>query len=464
MMRSRSLLMSLTLCAAGCTATLPPPATAPPVPPGQLAGQQAALTASDSSLAEYRKALEDSYSQIVARETRPVLAPRVDVEAAASIPVPQHRTINGALSYFTTDLKADIQTSLIRSAKYKPLIDRVLDDYKLPRGLAYLPVIESAYMPTLTSRAGAHGIWQIMPNTARELGLRVDWWVDERADPERSTRAAANYLRTLYRQFNDWPLALAAYNCGPGRIRRALNDNNASTFWELLEASAVPKETRGYVPTFFATLIIASDPATYGFRLGDSDWTDDARRVEVEGPLALKTIAEAANVEEALLRELNPALRRGIVPPGRTPVRVPARVAETVAAKAITLKNEDANVAVCSFVLREGDSLKRLARAIGTTAETLLSMNNLRSARDVGEGDAIYLPLRARELSSLLAHAHDNVFYAVRKGDTLYSIARKHKLSIAELRELNQFDRAHKLHPGEKVRVSPARVVTAGGM
>ncbi len=384
------------------------------MPPGQVAGQQAALTASDSSLAEYRKALEDSYSQIVARESRPVPGPQVDVEAAASIPVPQHRTINGALSYFTTDLKADIQTSLIRSAKYKPLIDKVLDDYKLPRGLAYLPVIESAYMPTLTSRAGAHGIWQIMPDTARELGLRIDWWVDERADPERSTRAAANYLRTLYRQFNDWPLALAAYNCGPGRIRPALNENNASTFWELLDAAAVPKETRGYVPTFFATLIIASDPATYGFRLGDSDWTDDARGVEVEGPLALKTIAEAADVEEALLRE--------------------------------------------------GDSLKRLARAIGTTAETLLSMNNLRSARDVGEGDAIFLPLRARELSSLLAHAHDNVFYAVRKGDTLYSIARKHKLSIAELRELNQFDRGHKLHPGEKVRVSPARVVTAGGM
>src|SRR5216684_3759052 len=254
MMRSRSLLMSLTLCAAGCTATLPPPATAPPVPPGQLAGQQAALTASDSSLAEYRKALEDSYSQIVARETRPVLAPRVDVEAAASIPVPQHRTINGALSYFTTDLKADIQTSLIRSAKYKPLIDRVLDDYKLPRGLAYLPVIESAYMPTLTSRAGAYGIWQFMPETAREYGLRVDWWVDERADPERSTRAAAAYLKDLYAHFQDWPLALAAYNAGPGRIRRALDETGSTSFWSLMEMSAIPRETRGYVPTFYAAV------------------------------------------------------------------------------------------------------------------------------------------------------------------------------------------------------------------
>ena len=217
---------------------------------------------------EYRRAVEAAYNEIVARDGKPVSAPTVDVEAAVSMPIPEHPTIRGALQYFTTDLKPSIQESLIRSAKYKKLIDKALDDYKLPRGLAYLPVIESAYVPTLTSRAGAHGIWQFMPETAREYGLRVDWWVDERADPERSTRAAAAYLKDLYRQFNDWPLALAAYNAGPGRIRRAMASTGAATFWELLDAGAVPKETRGYVPTFFATLTIASDPATYGFRLG----------------------------------------------------------------------------------------------------------------------------------------------------------------------------------------------------
>src|SRR6202008_1639899 len=174
-----------------------------------------------------------------------------------SLPIPAHRTINSAVRLFSVDMKDSIQTSLLRSARYRKLIDKALAEQKLPKGLAYLPVIESAYMPTLTSRAGAHVIWQFMGETAREYGLRVDWWVDERADPEHSTRAAAAYLRDLYRQFNDWPLALAAYNAGPGRIRRAMNATGGTTFWELLENEAVPKETRGYVPTVFATLTIA---------------------------------------------------------------------------------------------------------------------------------------------------------------------------------------------------------------
>ena len=175
------------------------------------------------------------------------------------------------MSLFSSTLKSDIQTYLTRSARYKKMIERTLTEAGLPKGLAYLPVIESGYSMTMTSRAGARGMWQFMSDTAREYGLRVDWWVDERADPERSTRAAATYLRDLYRQFNDWPLALAAYNAGPGRIRRAMESTGATTFWELLDEAAVPKETRGYVPTFFATLTIASDPTTYGFRLGQPD-------------------------------------------------------------------------------------------------------------------------------------------------------------------------------------------------
>jgi len=454
MNKERAVVLLIAIYAVACASSTPAPraAAAPVLQPPSVAQLQAE---------EYRKALEAAYAEIVAREGKPVAAPLVDVEAAASIPIPDHPTIRGALQYFTTDLKPSIQESLLRSGKYKKLIDKALDDYKLPHGLAYLPVIESAYVPSVTSRAGAHGIWQFMPETARDYGLRVDWWVDERADPERSTRAAAAYLKDLYRQFNDWPLALAAYNAGPGRIRRAMQSSGSVTFWDLLDHEAVPKETRGYVPTFFATLTIASDPSTYGFRLG-APIDFDRTAVEIEGPLSLRYLASVAHVDEALLRNLNPALRQGIVPPGKITVRVPSKSAEIVAARAATLRNEDTNIAICNYTLREGESLQRIARALGTDLDTLIAMNNLRSPDAIGEGDAVYLPVRARELGSLLAHS--DAYYAVKKGDTYYSIAKSHNLTVAELLELNELEVEHKLHPGERLRVSAPRAVSAGGM
>lgn len=417
----------------------------------------------------FRSELENAYGQILSRTAVdpgqvPADASIVDIEAAASIPIPEHRTINSAVRLFSVDMKDSIQTSLMRSARYRKLIDKALTEQKLPKGLAYLPVIESAYMPTLTSRAGAHGIWQFMPATAREYGLRVDWWVDERADPEHSTRAAATYLRDLYRMFDDWSLALAAYNCGPGRIRRTLAQAGATSFWELLDAGLLPKETRGYVPTFYATLLIASDPDAYGFRLGEIVEQDE-QRVDVRGPVSLAYIAEAIGIEEALLKEMNPALRRGVVPPGRASVRVPSQSAETLLARADTLRDDDAYVKFCSFKTRKGDTVQRLARAIGTKAETILAMNNLDENEKLSAGQSIYLPVRARELSTLLTHSDNSeLFYAVRKGDTLYSIAKRNGLSVAELREMNDLSKKATLREGQKLRVSAPRTMTAGGM
>ena len=458
-MINRILFCVLAFYFVACAGSVSTPAV---VPPQHTAPTQHSLDAD-----QYRKDLEEAYAKILSRADEPAPdTPVVDVEAAASIPIPQHRTIDSAVRLFSVDMKESIQTSLLRSARYRNLIDKALAEQKLPKGLAYLPVIESAYLPTLTSRAGAHGIWQFMPETAREYGLRVDWWVDERADPERSTRAAAAYLKDLHRMFDDWALALAAYNCGPNRVRNRLEEFGATTFWELLEASALPKETRGYVPTFYATLLIASDPETYGFVLGKSEETDDeGRRVEVRGPVSLDYIAEVTGVDEDVLKAMNPALRRGVVPPGRAGVRVPANVADTLVARADTLRRDDAYVKVCTFKLREGDTIKRLARAIGTKPETILAMNDLDSAKSVHRGDTIYLPVRARELGALLANSRNREsWYAVKKGDTLYSIAKRHGLSVAELRELNDLSKKTSLRVGQKLRVTAPRTVTAGGM
>ena len=438
-----------------CMSTTPSPATVPAVPPSseRLIDGEA-----------FRQDLEEAYSEIVERERVPANAPQVDLEAAVSMPIPDHRTIHGALNYFSTTLRDKIQTSLLRSARYRVMIDRALAEHRLPKALAYLPVIESAYLPTLTSRVGAHGIWQFMPDTAREYGLRVDWWVDERADPERSTRAAAAYLKDLYRQFGDWPLALAAYNCGPGRVRRALDRTGATSFWELLELTAVPKETRGYVPTFFATVLIAADPATHGFRL-EAPAESDERQVTIAGPLSLEYLAEATGLDETILRQLNPSLHRGLVPPGNTPVRVPGPAAPAVAEIAMTLRQDDSRIGVAAFTVRKGDTIPRLAKKLGTTPQTIRAMNDLRESEPLRAGRSIYLPVPARRLGSLLRHAEDTkIFHTVRKGDTLYSIAKTHKLSVTEVRELNDLPKDAVLKPGQKLRVSPPRGLTAGSM
>lgn len=458
-MRNTWLLAAAGLFSIACAGSTPVPQAVPIAVP--IAASTQSIDAD-----ELRKDLEEAYAQILVRgqTSTPAAAaalPTVDVEAAASIPIPQHRTIDSAVRLFSNEMKDSIQTSLIRSGRYRNLIDKTLAEHDVPNGLAYLPVIESAYLPTLTSRAGAYGIWQFMPDTAREYGLRVDWWVDERADPVESTRAAAAYLRDLYKMFGDWSLALAAYNCGPGRVRRTLAETGATTFWELLEQQALPKETRGYVPTFYATLLIATDPATYGFRLAKPE-ESDLKRVEVEGPVSLRYLAEVAGVNEETIRELNPAFRRGMLPPGRAAVRVPAKTADALVARAKSLRHEDDYVKVCSFTLRSGDSVTRIARALGTKPETILAMNDRKDARP---GDSLYLPVRARELGTLLAHSENaDIFYAVRKGDTLYSIAKRHDLSVADLRELNEMPRDASLRIGQKLRVTSPRVLSAGGM
>ena len=313
MKEARLWTLALALCAAGC-ASAPRPQPAP--------------QSSSPEIAELRSALESARLGPLVAQPPPV----ADVDAAVSMPIPQQPAIRSALAYFTTELKSDVQRSLTRSAQYRGAINRVLEGNKLPKALAYLPVIESAYSETMVSRAGARGMWQIMPETARDYGLRVDKWIDERADPELATKAAAEYLSDLYRDFHDWPLALAAYNAGAARIHRALEETQSRTFWELLELQAIPKETRGYVPTFYATIIIATDPPAYGFKLADPGETADVKRIEVEGPLNLRTVAKQAHVNVSVLRDMNPVLRQGILPRGaRVALRVPPASAEKIA-------------------------------------------------------------------------------------------------------------------------------------
>lgn len=409
---------------------------------------------------ELRSELEGAYDKILARSSGATKGEVVDADAALSMNVPDHRSIRGALNYFSTDLHDSIQLSLLRSARYKKLIDATLDQYHLPHGLAYLPVIESAYVANLTSRAGAHGIWQFMPATAREYGLRVDWWVDERADPVKSTRAAAGYLRDLYNRFGDWSLALAAYNAGPGRVQRALTETGARSFWELQDLNAVPKETRGYVPTFFATLLIVSEPSRYGFKVIEADPIPTSE-VEIQGPVSLGFVARACGMTEGEMLDLNPQYRRGVVPPEKVRLQVRKEVAPALLAKAANLRFEDPDVSVASFTLRRGDSIGSLAKRLKVRVEDIAEMNGV-SPGTVRSGDTLFLPVTQSELSERLRQHPADSYYTVSRGETLYSIAKGHGLTVEELLDLNRLDDDHVLQVGEKLRVSLGTAVTSG--
>ena len=185
---------------------------------------------------------------------------------AHDIPIPMNDRVLRFVELFQGRLRGFLTDGLARGAQYMPMIQSVFKDAGLPLDLAYVPLIESAFKPTALSRASARGVWQFMRGTGTENGLKHDWFIDERADPEKATRAAAKYLKALHRTFDDWHLALASYNGGPGRVQRAVRRSGLDDFWELsASAKHLPRETRDYVPMILAATIIARNPAKYGF-------------------------------------------------------------------------------------------------------------------------------------------------------------------------------------------------------
>lgn len=387
---------------------------------------------------------------------------RADFDAAASLEMPDHSSVESAIRLFSTRLQPKIQASLDRSTVYKPMIDSVFDEYQLPRALTYLPVIESGYISSSVSRAGALGIWQFMPGTAREYGLRVDWWVDERLDPLMSTRAAAAYLKDLYSIFGDWPLALASYNAGPGRIRRTMSAARAESFWDMQRRSRLPRETRGYVPTFYATLAIVSDPQTHGFRLCDpigSPW-DEVDRIEISGPVTLDYIAETAHVDAETIYSLNPSFRQGIVPPGTSTIVVPGDGSALVRDMLPYLSASDPHLPVALYTVRRGDSLRSVAQRLGVSHFAISAMNG--NARSLRAGDEIFVPVRRSDLPQRLLQASDATVHVVRKGDTLSGIARKYGLSARELAEMNNISTRSLIHPGDRLMITSSSVFAAG--
>jgi membrane-bound lytic murein transglycosylase D len=324
-----------------------------------------------------------------------------------SVPVPQNRQVQAYIKEFTTTRKKFIELALSRGARYLPMIQAIFKGEGLPQELVYLPIIESAFRVEARSHAGASGMWQMMRTTATSNGLSRDWYVDERLDPEKSTRAAARLLRTLYGMFGDWHLTLAAYNAGAGRVQRAMKRSQQTSFWNIARTGTtyLPKETREYVPLFLASIIVARDPLAYGLNVAAQDaMLHDV--VALTTPLDLRRAAEWLDVTVDSLRALNPELRRWTTPvrADEYRLRVPAGLGALLQARLLDGTPSD----LARHVVKKGETLLAVARKLKVTRDDLAEANYLPVTARLKAGDTLIVPREPELLpqpSTLLAFA-----------------------------------------------------------
>ena len=262
-----------------------------------------------------------------------------------------------------------------------PRLRQGLEQEGAPLDLVYLAMIESGFRGQAKSRAGAQGLWQFIGATGRAFGLDRSAWVDDRGDPEEATRAAARYLLRLYDRFQDWHLAWAAYNAGPGRVYRAMRETGETEFWKIAQAGALPRETREYVPRILAAATIATQPERYGFRINRPKSPVVIRKVLVERPLTFETIENACGIKAGQLIELNPNLYRKVTPPAHMvgephPLSIPASAAEDCAELLVKLPPE-ANHYVHNYTIKSGDTLGGIASRWNVKISLLMQVNNL---------------------------------------------------------------------------------------
>jgi membrane-bound lytic murein transglycosylase D len=376
------------------------------------------------------------------------------------VPVPLNDKVLSFVELFQGRLHDFMQDSLQRSLRYLPMIEAVFAAEGLPLDLAWVALVESGFKPTALSRASARGLWQFMAATGRGYGLEQTWFIDDRSNPEKATRAAAQYLKSLYEMFgNDWYLALAAYNSGPGRVQRALRLSRSRDYWQITRSTRyLPRETRDYVPMILAAVIIANNPALYGFEVVASGPLAH-ERVTVPNALDLKVIAEWIDVSVEELQELNPELRRTTTPMGNHALKVPLGTAATIQAR---LATDDPPYTQFTFhTVKRGDTVGAIARRYRVTLSDLRLANNLTTRAVIRPNQTLMIPLRSASglpssASATRAAAAERqagpISYRVRRGDTLIGIARQFGTTVARIKQLNQLT-SDRINIGDRLTV-----------
>ena len=373
-------------------------------------------------------------------------------EVSHDLPLTVNDEVLAFVDYFqTTRGRAIVETGLRRAGKYRPMIEGVFRDQGMPTDLMYLAQAESAFQPQALSKAGARGLWQFMAFRGKQYGLDHNWWVDDRQNPEKATRAAAAHLRDLYQMFGDWYLVMAAYNSGPLTVQRAVERTGYADFWELYKHNALPKETRNYVPIILALTLIAKDPARYGIQV-DPDSPVPVDSVQLGHPVDLRLVAETIDADLDTLRSLNPELLHVVTPadpdfvlhlPQGTAEMFQARMADIPADKWVSWRRHR---------VETGETLASIARKYRVGTGAIADANNLGTDLSVDAGADLIIPVNASSLSA--GPAGTPLRYRVRSSDTLETIADEFDVTVPELKKWNGV-RATRISRGVQLKIYP---------
>jgi membrane-bound lytic murein transglycosylase D len=314
------------------------------------------------------------------------------------IPIVINRKVEQCIHYFQTKIREKFVTWLGRSEKYIPFMKNVLKEHGLPEDLVYLALIESGYNPYAYSRAKAVGVWQFISLTGKRYGLRVDWWVDERRDPEKSTIAAAKYLKDLYDMFDCWYLAAAGYNAGEYKIIKAMKRYRTEDFWKLTQYRYLKRETKDYVPLMIAAALVAKDPEKYGFT--DVEYEEPLRYEKVKVPALtdLALIAKACEISFEEIKDLNPEIQRRVTPPNESEYEIKIPFGK----KELFLENFEILQPLEKFefkthLVKKGETLKGIARYYRVDLEPLLEINHMNRTSRISKGVTLLIPLWKHE-------------------------------------------------------------------
>ncbi len=375
------------------------------------------------------------------------------------IPVVLNDDVLRLLNFYQNRGRKIMEEGLQRSGMYVPLFREIFREEGVPLDLVYMAHVESHFKPNAYSRAKARGLWQFMLGTGRVYGLRRDWWIDERSDIVKSTHAAAQHLKDLYERFGNWDLAMAAYNVGSRRIERVRRRYGKLDYWTMVKRRMLPRETRSFVPSILAAIIIFRNPERYGFFV-EPDPPLQFETIDLKEQVDLQVVAEEIDVRVADLFALNPELRRGITPfhDDDYKLKVPLGKADLLEKRLAELP-KDRKVRVRHHKVKRGETLGLIAQRYSSSITAIAQVNRIRNVHRLREGQDLLIPLAGGYSAASAARSMEPTSqqlpatYIVRRGDSLSRIAGRYRVTIRDLLLWNNLKVDQWIYPGQRIRI-----------